>query len=229
MKLTIHQAAECLDLPVSTVKRWVRQGRIPTLKGGDECIFEENMIQRWAEEHRMIFSPPQADEGRDNKPERESLLGAMKRGGVYYGITGNDTETVLASALDNIEGFSPEQKQVVYDRLLQREQLNSTGIGKGIGIPHPRTPLSEYIKRSMIATCFLERPVDYKAVDGKPVFVLFILLSPSSTSHLQLLSRLSYCLRNDAFGDFLKKKPDEESFFSQIVAFENPLDKKGLS
>jgi PTS system nitrogen regulatory IIA component len=66
------------------------------------------------------------------------------------------------------------------------------------------------------------------AVDSRPVFVLFLLLSPTPREHLQILSRLSFCVRDDAFVAFLKDRPDTDDFFARIAAFEQALDQKGL-
>jgi PTS system nitrogen regulatory IIA component len=116
-------------------------------------------------------------------------------------------------------------KKELYRLLLERERLTSTGIGKGIAIPHPRDPLSDTLKNPLISTCFLENPVDFGAVDDRPVFVLFILLSQSIEIHLHLLSRFSFCVRDNSFVEFLKKSPDEASFFAKIADFEKQLDR----
>jgi PTS system nitrogen regulatory IIA component len=109
--------------------------------------------------------------------------------------------------------------------LLEREHLTSTGIGKGVAIPHPHDPLKDMIKNSLISTCFLEKPIDFKAVDGRPVFVMFILLSSSRKIHLHLLSRLSFCIRENAFVEFLKTSPDSSAYFLKIADFEKQLDR----
>src|SRR5438034_985186 len=60
-----------------------------------------------------------------------------------------------------------------------REALQSTGVGDGIAIPHVRNPIVLHVSRPMITLCFLERPIDFGALDGKPVHVLFSLISPT--------------------------------------------------
>jgi nitrogen PTS system EIIA component len=104
--------------------------------------------------------------------------------------------------------------------LLEREEMASTGIGRGIAIPHPRTPLDESMEEPVIITCFLENPVDFRAVDGFPVFVLFILLSPSVKTHLHLLSKLAFCVRDVSFVDFLKRIPNQEKLLEKVKNLE---------
>jgi len=62
-------------------------------------------------------------------------------------------------------------------------------------------------------------------VDDRPVFVLFILLSQSVKIHLHLLSRFSFCVRDNSFVEFLKTSPDEASFFAKIADFEKQVDR----
>ena len=71
-----------------------------------------------------------------------------------------------------------------------------------------------------MAACYLEQPVDFNALDGKPVMLLFMLLSPSVRTHLQLLSRLSYGLRNRDFISFLQRTPEPEVLMKEVAALE---------
>ena len=236
MKLTINEVARSLDLPLTTVERWIRQGRIPIKRSGYAYSFDRSVLEKWAKSHNIAFSVQDVTPAPDVDPsaasggaaEDETLLSSMKRGGVLYGIHGSTVDEVLTSAVNGIMAFPPKVRTELLERLLERERLTSTGIGKGIAIPHPRTPFSDEVVGSVIVTCFLEAPVDYMAVDNRPVFVLFILLSRSPRQHLQILSRLSFCVRDDTFVDFLRSKPDRDAFFARIEAFEMTLDQKGL-
>jgi nitrogen PTS system EIIA component len=225
MKLTITEVAKCLRLPVSTVERWIRQGRIPIQKTGNDYIFNESTLEKWAAIYKLPFALPEKVNATPQPARMDNLLPSMKRGGLLYDIKGDDVDTVLKNAVENIHYLSHSIKEILYTNLLERERLTSTGVGKGVAVPHPNNPLNDKIKNAVISTCFLEKPVDFKAVDGRPVFVMFILLSPSTKIHLHLLSRLSFCIREDAFVEFLKTTPDSTAFFSNIVDFENRLIK----
>lgn len=225
MKMTIHEVAQCLNLHVSTVERWIRQGRIPIQKTGNGYLFSESVLKKWAAMYRLPFLIPEKVKSRGYEERLENLLSAMKRGGVLYDIKGDDVEAALKSAVENMPVLSKTSKKEVYQLLLERERLTSTGIGKGVAIPHPRDPLSDALKSPVISTCFLEKPIDFDAVDGRPVFVMFILLSQSIKIHLHLLSRFSFCVRDNSFVEFLKTSPDEASFFAKIADFEKQLDR----
>ena len=82
----------------------------------------------------------------------------------------------------------------IFDALLQRERLGSTGVGGGIAIPHGKLPR---VERMLGVFARLERPIDYEALDGEPVDLIFLLLAPESAGadHLKALSRVARSLR----------------------------------
>ena len=225
MKLTVHEIAQSLYLPLGTVRRWIRQGRIPIHKSGSGFVFNEAILSKWAAAHNLTFSPPKKDPEKQQDPELESLSSAIKRGGVFYDVKGDDASSTLWAAVEKINILTNNSKEKLYQRLIERENLTSTGIGKGVAIPHPHNPLADADYRPFITTCFLEKPIEFAALDNKPVFVMFILLCPSVKSHLHLLSRLAFCVRDDSFVDFLKTSPGSDELLLKIADFEVQLDR----
>ena len=224
MRLTIHEVADCLDVPLSTVERWIRQGRIPIRKTSGKCVFQKEVLEVWARKHNLPFSISEEKHPDKFDGEPANLSFSISRGGVFHGIKGDNPGTVLRSVVDMISFIPQIQREELYQKLLEREALNSTGIGKGIAIPHPRTPFADVIREPVIVTCFLERPIDFRAIDDQLVFVLFVLLSPSVKIHLHLLSRLAYCVRDEGFLKFLRTIPDESSLVSRIEDLEKVLE-----
>ncbi len=226
MNLTVSQIADCLNVAEPTLERWIRQGRIPVERIGGECRFNLAVLERWARDHHISFSPPVAEA----KPVIETAGGlaeAMRRGGVHRSIAGDEIHEVLQSAVARLDFLSAPVRDELYDRLVSREQLSSTGIGRGVAIPHPRSPLAEAASLPLIATCYLDHPVDFHAIDDRPVFMLFILIGDSIDCHLRLLSRLAFCLRDDAFIAFLRGLPDAEALLDRIAILERPLAESG--
>jgi len=228
MQLDLQEFAECLDMPPSTVERWIRQGRIPVRKRANVCEFSQPLIEKWAEANHLKFVPP----GENRHPEAEEtneaiddLSSVMRRGGVFYDIPGENVSEVLGAAVEKVPYFeTPEQKKALYESLKAREEMMSTGIGKGVAIPHPRTPMTENEIPAFITTCFLKRPIDYQAIDKKPVFVLFVLVSPSAKLHLHLLAQLSFCLRDESFLKLLGKYPTPEELYANIAEFSERIE-----
>jgi nitrogen PTS system EIIA component len=228
MKLSLTQLACCLDVPPGTIERWVLQGRIPVQLLNKECIFNPSALEKWSATHGLKFTPPQALPGHPVIKPVETLLSAMVRGGVFGRLHGGSVESTLRSAANALTCLPERSKESLFHMLLAREELTSTGIGRGVAIPHPRTPIAGIEGKSMIATFFLETPVDFHAVDDQPVFVLFLMISPTVQQHLHLLSRLSFCIRSDAFIAFLKTRPAPDALFSKISDFEIELDRADM-
>ncbi len=224
MKLSIEQVAGALDLPVSTVERWIRQGRIPIQKSENEYVFQTSAFKKWAASNNLPLTLEIKKKESSDPAVLDNLSPAIQRGGCYYDVTGDAIDTVLRSAVNQIAWLSESSRDDLYANLIEREKLASTGLGNGIAIPHPREPLPASFDKSAIATCFLEQPVDFNAIDDKPVFVLFILMSPSVKYHLHMLSRLSFCIRDMAFVDFLKTRPTASAFLKKVDDFEKRLD-----
>jgi PTS system nitrogen regulatory IIA component len=86
----------------------------------------------------------------------------------------------------------------IFDSLISREKLGSTGLGKGVAIPHGRLSALE---RPVCAFIKLDQPVEYDAVDGQPVDLVFALIVPenSTDEHLQILSAIATLFSNPAF------------------------------
>lgn len=99
---------------------------------------------------------------------------------------------LLAERAAQITGL-PERE--IFDTILQRERLGSTGVGNGIAIPHGKLP---GVKRITGVFARLETPVDFEALDDAPVDLVFLLLAPESAGadHLKALSRIARVLRD---------------------------------
>jgi PTS system nitrogen regulatory IIA component len=222
--LHIDDTAKLLSLPKATIRRWIRQGKIPVHEAKGEYFFDKKDLEKWARKHNIFL---RAEYG---KPQPQpshlagNLLEAMQRGGVFFHVKGKTVSEVLRETVFQTPLPPEVDKEFLVDLLLQREKLSSTGIGAGVAIPHPRYPLEKLFTSAVITICFLEKPVDFKAIDGQPVFVLFMMLSPTTKMHLHYLSRLSFCLRSQAFTAFLRKCTEPEAFYKQVQQLESSLD-----
>jgi PTS system nitrogen regulatory IIA component len=225
MELKLNEFAQCLQMPVTTIERWIRQGRIPVKKIGDTCVFSDTALKKWARTHNLSFCLPGEKQEEKPDPRMETLSEAIGRGGIYYDIAGDTVEQVIDSAVSAMQQVGSETaRRVLYESLVAREQMMSTGIGNGVAVPHPRTPLSNSGIADQMAACFLEKPVDFKAVDKKPVHVLFVLVATTARQHLHLLSRLSFCLRDNSFLALLSQRPEPETLRKKMAEFDQRLN-----
>ncbi len=92
----------------------------------------------------------------------------------------------------------------IIDKLMEREELGSTGIGQGIAIPHIKT---EHVSTTTGALGVSEKGVDFDSLDGEPVFISFLLLTPqgATNEHLLAISEISHFLKDKFYRDELRK------------------------
>jgi PTS system nitrogen regulatory IIA component len=104
-----------------------------------------------------------------------------------------------------------------------REALCSTGIGNGIAIPHPRGPIVLGLAEPHVTLAFLREPIDYRAIDGKPVSILFLIISTTVHVHLRLLSHLMFALQDVEFRGLLDRRASEELIITKSAEIERRL------
>ncbi len=109
------------------------------------------------------------------------------------------------------------EERAVFDVLLERERLGTTGVGKGIAIPHGKIANLDRIY-GLFAR--LKPPVPFESLDDEPVDLVFLLLAPAAAGadHLKALARISRLLRNPAQCEKLRKAPDARTVYSLLTA-----------
>ena len=110
-------------------------------------------------------------------------------------------------------------ERVIFDVLLQRERLGSTGLGQGIAIPHGKIP---GLKSIVGIFARLAEPVDFEAVDGEPVDLVFLLLAPegAGADHLKALARISRLLREGSAVEKLRASRDAAALYAMLTESE---------
>ncbi|MGV2980720.1 PTS IIA-like nitrogen regulatory protein PtsN [Camelimonas sp. ID_303_24] len=104
----------------------------------------------------------------------------------------------------------------IYDTLVQRERLGSTGIGDGIAIPHGKP---EKLNRVVGLFARAERPFDFDALDGQPVDLMFLLLAPENAGadHLKALARVARVLREPAMLERIRATRDPDALYALLT------------
>ncbi|CCK80115.1 PTS sugar transporter subunit IIA [Desulfobacula toluolica] len=224
MEYSVFDLSKLLGVVPDTIERWVRQGKLPVSKTGATYRFHISELKKWASTHNICLNLSDEDAPEKKGDSIISLSDAVNNGGIYFDIQGNDVNSVLKDAIEKMSIIPDDFKTDLLDRLVEREQALSTGIGNAIAIPHPREQLS-YLNNPVVSICFLADPVEYNALDNQPVSILFFILCPELKMHLHLLSALSFCLRDRQFISFLKSKPNQDKLIEKIEVLQkaNPM------
>jgi PTS system nitrogen regulatory IIA component len=119
----------------------------------------------------------------------------------------------LAARVARLTGI---EERYIFDTLLQRERLGSTGLGQGIAIPHAKIP---GLRRMFGVFARLAEPIDFDAVDGAPVDIVFLLLAPegAGADHLKALARISRLLREGQAVDKLRASKDAAALYAVLT------------
>jgi nitrogen PTS system EIIA component len=210
MQLSVADAARLLKVTEKTIYRWIKQGELPAYQVSDLHRFNRAELLEWATARHMNVSPEIFAEPAEEAAPL-SLSQALADGGVHYGVYGDDKAAVLKSAVAMMKLPDEVDREFLYQVLLAREAMGSTGVGEGIAIPHVRNPIVLHMDGPLVMLCLLANPIDFGSVDGQPVQALFILICPTVRMHLSLLSRLGFLLRDADFKNaVLSSQPSEK-------------------
>ena len=128
----------------------------------------------------------------------------------------NGKKQALQEIAAKAASLTGQSDKAIFEILLQREKLGSTGVGNGVAIPHGKLP-----KLGKVFGLFarLERPVDFEALDGQPVDLIFLLLAPegAGADHLKALARVARLLRDADVARKLRDSRDAEALYAVLA------------
>lgn len=132
---------------------------------------------------------------------------------VRVGVRAASKEAVISILVEMLADHpAVHDLEAVRDAVLRREQNFSTGVGKGLGLPHAKTA---GVTETLAAFVLTAEPVDFQAIDNMPVRLVFLLVGPedATTLHIKILSRLSRLMNRDPF----RKKLLEATSAADVV------------
>jgi nitrogen PTS system EIIA component len=199
MQLTVRDVSKFLNVSESTVTRWIKQRGLPSQYVGDQYRFHRVDLLEWATANRIKVSVEVFDHLDAEDEASPSLVKALEVGGIFYGLRDSNKDGALRALVQVLPLPDVVDRELLLRLFLAREASSTTAVGDGIALPHVRNPIVLHVEHPMVTLGFLERPVDFGSLDGKPVQVLFSLICPTIRSHLRMLSRLSFALHDEKF------------------------------
>jgi PTS system nitrogen regulatory IIA component len=136
--------------------------------------------------------------------------------GVYPSLKAKTKKQALQDVAQKASALTGIDARDILDTLLQRERLGSTGVGRGIAIPHGRLPA---LKSIVSVFARLDEPIDFEALDNEPVDLIFLLLAPehAGADHLKALARISRLLREPSTIERLRASRDRAALYSVLT------------
>ncbi|HLT76510.1 MAG TPA: PTS IIA-like nitrogen regulatory protein PtsN [Ferrovibrio sp.] len=136
--------------------------------------------------------------------------------GVIANLKANSKKQALQELSARAARITGQHERVIFDTLLERERLGTTGVGNGIAIPHGRLPGLDKLY-GLFAR--VERPVDFDSIDEMPVDLMFLLLAPESAGadHLKALARVSRLLRDKSVCEKLRGAESADALYALLT------------
>ncbi|SRR5258706_8564370 len=226
MKLTVRDASELLGVSEKTIYRWIQAGTLPAYKLNEQYRFNRAELLEWATSNRINVSPQIFQEPESESSSLPTVSEALVRGGIHYRVSGKTKAETLRSVVQLLPLPESVDRDFLLSVLLAREALGSTGIGDGIAIPHVRNPIVLHVEKPIVSLAFLESPVDFAAIDDKPVRILFTLVTPTVRTHLHLLSRLAYLLKDSRFREAVRGEAGRDEIVKLAQETERGIERK---
>jgi PTS system nitrogen regulatory IIA component len=223
MQLTLRDVASFLSVSEATVARWIKQRGLPGQYIAGRYRFNRAELLEWATANQVRVSLEMFDQADPEEEPAVSLAEALEAGGVFYHLQDTTKERALKALVEVLPLPEKTDRELLLRLLLAREAAASTGVGDGIALPHVRNPIVLPVSAPMVTLAFLEKPVEFGALDGKPVNILFSLICPTVRSHLQMLSRLSYALHDVKFKTAVRHQAPREVILAEAQRVETTL------
>ena len=145
------------------------------------------------------------------------LSDLLKPEAVLASVHAQSKKQVLQEVCHSAAGLIGIPEREIFDTILQRERLGSTGVGHGVAIPHGKLRATD---RLVGVFARLTRPVDFDSLDDRPVDLVFLLLAPESAGadHLKALARIARVLRDGAVAQKLRAAKDAAELYQILIS-----------
>jgi len=200
MYFSLAQLARLLDMPESAVEDALEKHQLRSeIIEGQPRIHRLDIIE-WATRRNIPLPLSLHGEG------GLSLKAALEAGGILYNVQAGDKAAVIARIAQTCAPVIDTDEKMLEEVLIARENLCPTTVGDGIAFPHPRAPIIFRLPCPVINLMFLQKAVDFGALDRQPVHTLFTLLAATPHDHLRMLALLSFALQKSEFAAAVRKK-----------------------
>jgi len=215
--LTIKEVSDILKVNERTIHRLIQAGTIPASKVGNQWRFHPLYLEEWLIRGGASESEETGEDHASQwHEEKEFQVLAEER--VCLDLVANCKEDAICQLIDRmVDTGHLLQGTIYYNAVLEREKISTTGIGNGVALPHGWHPINDLFRVPLIACARLKEPIDFKAVDGKPVDLIFLLCCPRNRTHLKVLRSLSVIASDQEILRDLRKAKTAIDFISPLT------------
>ena len=224
--LTLAEVASFLKIAEKTVLRMIHKGQIPCVKIATQWRFVPSQIQQWLSSGGSLVD--RADAGRDelglaieHGNERIPISRLTDEGLIITGIAPGSRRGILEQLVSPLvqRGLIEDSAGYV-EKLLNREDIISTGIGNGVAVPHVRNPMENPVSRPILVLGTCSQGCDFRSVDGSTTHLFVLLLAGSEIVHLRILARINQLFMVEGVVDRLVQAGNPREVLRELIAVE---------
>lgn len=224
MDLKFEDVTNLLHVSRNTLEKWMIKKQVPYYTISGNPRFNRQELEEWlmesvANDRELPFG--ESDDGASTW-NKYCLYRAVHKGCVLTDVPVASKEEVIRYVMEKAALVLKINPEIVSDMLIERENLMSTALGDGIAVPHTRDfLLHDYTDAAVIA--YLEKPMDWGAIDGTKTDTLIFLFACDDKRHLNLLAKVARLTTLEETKNHLKERPSKEDLLDSILSFEKKL------
>ena len=225
MDLSKEDVIELLNISKETLTRLIVQEAIPVYTINHKLRFNREEIERW------VIGMARSQQMEDFHFEKNVLskspwlhygfYRAIHKGGVLT-TQHRNKETIFEEVLTRAAEDLKLDVEMLKGHFLEREKLMPTALTNGVAVPHTREFLLDGLF-DVIYVVYLDRPIDWGAMDHRPVHTLFFLFACDDKRHLSLLAKIAHFSSKEENISFLERKPGKRELMNAVKEWESTL------
>ena len=216
--LTLNEVAAYLKVAEKTIHRMVKKGEIPCFKVASQWRFKKSGIDEWLRSKMQTAPSDELTALLEDSPEMVPFSRLTSPEMILENIKPGNKEEILRQLIQPLlkSGFL-EKEDFFLKKLLDRENMISTGIGNGLALPHIRNPQENETTIPAVVIGRCGPGVDFNSLDGEKTHLFFLIFTNSIKVHLRLTSRINRILLNKELLESLKTTESNTEIFRMLT------------
>ena len=222
--LTLAETANYLKVSEKTVRRLIDDDAIPCAKVGGQWRFMKPMLQNWLQSQMKVVPQQAYMDTLMSQKEAISVSSLIDPSCIFWNMSPGPPGIILDTLSESLyKCGAVDNKGQFLIQLLEREEMMSTAIGKGLALPHPRISGRPPVLRSALAVGYCPEGIDFESIDGSKTHLFVVIASHTDPVHLRILSFFSKVGGQESFISDLSKLKNAKEFQSFLVEKETEI------
>jgi len=229
--LNLIQIAESFGVSEKVVEDWIRNEGLPHTPDRGRLLFDRAQVATWAAARGLAAQAGFLAPAISAFTTGWRLEPLLRAGGIWRDLAAAGVAAAFADIVARLPGATPPVRSMLQQRLRAPDGISWAPVGRGLALPHLRTPIALGREAGIFAILFLREAlvINEPAPDDQPVTRLLFFVAPSPRAHLEMLAQLSTAISRGDLGRMLEPQVTDAEIFAAIASAENAGRKAGES